>query len=439
MIEKLKSVPRRWLIGGFLVVAAVVIWGALRPRPYDNRWLMPDGSIITLQKTTRGKQHAYVTGGPLNQVRLVLSRTAILSRLGLKAPVMFAQNRPTDSATFWFRLQGSTNRPPPVYQTRLIEKSTGLVTRATALSCFSQGAGQYVIAATFENYPWHSAEATVQLELLEESPAANKWLTHQFPIGKLDPPAAKTAAAPKFSVARELDKTWRLQTVITGVTGAPTQSTKPATLLDSSIAIFMNQADDPADTNWMPARIEGIGTAGSRFQATGISQRRPSGELSLLFQEVIWPTESPWLVRAEFVRVSDFTAADLWTYRIANVRSVLTGAAANGNLATNQIHGWPVRIISLQPGSQPGQGLLLSIQLDGPDTLNLSLVHARTGPGNFIPVHLVATSGGTGTALKVFGLGPPAPDDTLELLIATSTNRSAEFTVTPEFARGRLP
>jgi len=430
-----------WLAAAALVgaaIGAIIIWW-----PAPTTWVSPEGTKVTLQKVTFGKNHEHVLGGPLGQVQRQLGQFPFLKQLGLKSPRVLAQTRTHDGVTLWFHLQTAPNETAPTCEVWLGEESTGLATRAKAIATFPLEKGQVFLAVTFENYPRRAPELLAYFRLWRQTPQTTGGIAHLFRTR--NPTRLPATNLPPLTPSPPDETTFSLRRVITGLTASPARSAAWQNFRPDSAAEFVVHENGQPVTNWIPYRLEASSTTANKFQTTGTPQPGGPGEIALLFQEAMWPTDSPWHIRTEFTRIGGFAPEELWHYEIADIRAGLEQSAQSvpnpeRSIATNVMHGSRLTILSLRGGSQPGQGLALSVRLDGAaPEFNFSLVSIRTASGQMLPPSQTAFSQSPGMMLKVFSLDPMISEGSLELGFAVHKNRFADFIVTPILANDGTP
>jgi hypothetical protein len=212
-----------------------------------------------------------------------------------------------------------------------------------------------------------------------------------------------------------------------------------------SQALFELSENGVQTTNWSVAKIRADAPTGEWFEPNTWGGNWSKQEFRFNFQGVFWPEEPAWKLTAELWRTVDFPTEELWTIRGIRVPEAQEVIDVDGS--TNMF-GVRVELLGLcGTNAQTRQGWGMGGGGGGWGPPGLWL-YARLGTQSLPDLHLVvaevrdergqklrANWSGTSGSTYSFFVQTPGSSKSLDITIAASKRRLAEFLVKPELAK----
>jgi hypothetical protein len=397
---------------------------------------LPDGSVLTLEAVTYGKEHRLIEGEWWQK---------------LFAPVLPARLRPhpnrwTDlyvadhpnTLVLWTHQQKMTpasHWDQERWETRVVvsdehgcRSETGFLGHGAGLNWPpTEAYGAWALPA----FPRRGRTLGVQIE---ERPKAGAWTpVARFTLANPDPGPHPQWTPQSLPVTRQVeDLSITLSGLETGV--APPGD---AAGEDWTRARFRIAERGRPTTHWQPTRITLSDAAGDQWTPRAQSNRPEGPEQQLFFRSVLWPAETAWKLRVKLERSAGFTPSDLWP--VADVE-VPPARRVNRLDRAMTRHGVTLRLLGVAgPRAAIPQGY--GWDADHP------IVHARLSPDGAGDLGLIAVTDESGRAVPVahtgyggagkygFTLSPEPNARRLRLTFVVQKPREVEFLVSPSRAR----
>ena len=430
----MKSPRRVWTLIAVLavVIVAVAVWSlaSLRP-PVRSATRLADGTLLTLEDVTYGREHALVKGAGW-QKALAKLFPPLKERLVIEYSRTLSQH--PEAVTFWVVRTGAPAGSYWDVRGAALDEH-GCETEPTGGVTNSDGPGREVHGFTLNVFPRRSR--TVGVRVYQRDPQSNRWrrlaeysvpnpYRRSYPTWSPEPvPATKPNGDLSVTLTR----------LVTGAgPGTPPRKPQPGEEIWSNARFRVVQNGKPS-TDWQPREVEVSDATGNRFTSSANTYGQDGdsrGSMHLGWRGSLWPDEPAWKLRFEFSRRAGFAPDELWTLN----GLVLPQKGKTLKVAQRAVRqGLPVELVALSRGGAPpdgfssfseGAGVHLSAPSVRPGT-RITLVRVTDERGR--PVKQGGSGWGGGQFS--FGLEPPADAKRLNLTFAIHKSRYVEFLAAP--------
>lgn len=431
-LRRAMPMKRLPLVFGALVLLVGIAWLALRD-PAIPPLSLSDGSILVFRGTTYGTNHHFAAPGWRGLVGRVLPRK-LKGRFGRGASISTA----TPSLTIWFERRGSSGGWLNLQY--LLGTGTNF---APIHSSHSTSVGGGPGAAVIEGHGFAvfpRRERSITLRLYDRTKGGQYWdnphyageITLRNPAPFTGPhwtpdPLPATKRVDDFDVTLKdvfANADWRRRRPLTA-------TTNPAN--HSAFARLHFSRDGRKLEEWSSPKVELSDATGNTLTSSSWSGGWQGEDYELQVQGTLWPDEQAWKMRFELSRTTNFTSAELCTFRGIPVGATnLTNVAA---FRTN-VQGATVSIesVSLRPQYQTTHELVVRVRPDRPD-YRLTLVGVQDDAGR------AARQQGTtwGNGEYKYSLNVHTNAGTLDVTVALHQSRYAEFLAPPRLLPLRFP
>jgi hypothetical protein len=409
-----------------LVIGTVLWWYAANSSPH--RVTLPDGREFTIRAVTYGTEHRYVAAATGLRPFIHLLPFRMRNRLDAST-ITFTTATP--SLVVW----GSWQRTTGTNQaSRLasVRDDTGRETEPKYPSGTTHHASMGMLMAwEFANYPRRQRAVTFSILKNGRRSAANRLAT--FHVPNPAPIVVKEWHATPFpAVARDGDLSISLTRLTSSGPDRPAMEEGRARSWGT--AFFRIERNGEPDHDWTVETVELSDASGNEALIKPVHRQRMGDEWFWLFDEPIWPSEPAVKARAEFSRKANFPAND-----VISVRHLGLPEDDEPVLAVEKFerHGVDLATIQVQRAR--------SSLLRGPDTfrrthelrltalpltngVRLVLIDVRDSLSREMPrLFEYATPSGQ----QVFSLEVPTNATSIDVRVAISRSRFAEFVVAP--------
>jgi len=423
-----------WLVTtaiGMTVAVGIGLLGFGTGRPSQA---LPDGSLLTLEAVTYGKQHRYIHGKWWQKALYPVLPSSIKAQL----PVDSVTSDSPDTLVFWtLRREAVTGRPlaQPFWRPHVFSVDDQGRVAETGDLCFRSEWKDAPPVEMLEGWKlpaFPRRGRTVGL-LIETRDGAGRWTrAAEFKVPNPTPgPYPTWTPEPLPITRRDGDLTVTLTQFSTGARkDDPRRAAGPDEESWTHTTCRFAQEGHP-DSIWQNAGFVMTDATGNTCQSTHdlFHKPLPGGE-QFSFLGSLWPGESAWKLRFHFIRKAGFTADELWRVPdlpVPGPRQVIhieRSARRQGAL---------IRVLSIcgredfrSRTSHSGVQVRFS---PGADNLRLSLVHAIDDRGRDVTPGF-ASLGNDGTLS--YGLVGAADHSHVSLTFAVQRPRTVEFLVKPQ-------
>jgi len=362
-----RRLPRWGVWAAVFALAASALWWWTRSSNSIAR--LADGRSVRVLAVTYGTNHVLETGPVWARLARRLGAGKLARRLGYEK-----YNAPWPSVLptlmVWAVFSPQSTNPVPRYASVVDDR--GAETEPTYQTVVPSGFQSLETPAAwrFENFPRRQRRLLVrfyhydmfQVRARHEGELA---VQNPVPVVKPGPPVPP----PSVTVRNGL-----LECSLVALRGGepPPAVTAWKSPAQWASAEFSFRENDRPTTAWTMKRFEALGADGNRIVPLWPVVSLAGDRRVVRFAGPLWPDEPGWQVDAEFVRVRDFPAEGLWTFR-------LSGAyLSNPSFATN--------LTAAADGME--QPFLLQLQIGlsygvvsaAPRQANLALKYKPAGP-----------------------------------------------------------
>jgi|GEM_PF-3090779 len=413
------------LVVGALVLLAGGAWLALRDDGSANpRLVLSDGSVLIFRGTTYGTNHQFAAPGWRGIVGLVLPNR-LKGRLG-GASI----STPTPSLTIWVERRGASGGW--LNLSYVLGSGTNFAQAHSTHSTSSSGGrgGAIIEGHGFAAFP--RRERNITLRLYDRGQGGKYWdnphfageITFRNPAPFTGPhwtpePLPATKRVGDFDVTLKdvfANADWGRRRPLDG-------ATNPANL--SVFARLHFSRDGRKLEEWSSPKVELSDATGNKLASSSWTGWWQDKDYELQFQGTLWPDEQAWRMRFELSRTTNFTSAELFTFRGIPVggTSLTNNAAFRTNLQGATV---TIESVSSRPQYRATYELFVRVRPDRPD-YRLSLVAAQDDAGRAIRQQ--GASWGSGE--YKYSINVHTNARTLDVTVALHQSRYAEFLAAP--------
>lgn len=421
---------RRWMIltAAVLLLGLPLVWLAVSLP--GNRVTLPDGREFTVLAVTYGTQHQIIFGpGWLRPFTRLLPQS-IRSRLGVTV-TRFSTSTP--ALVVW----GGWQHDAPTNQAARLASVADANGRETEprypdLSTYHRTTG-LVMAWAFPNFPCQQSTLNFSIHDFGTAfkPARRATLRVANPAR-----GAPTELKPVPFPAEVRDGPWTMR--LMRLASSSPEKRAPETTMDFErtwgTAFFQILRDGQPDEAWTVEALIVRDAAGHAVEVKPVHRQRMGDEWFWLFSEPLWPADAAIRVEAEFARVKDFPAQDVFTTPFL---AVPTNDAPERITTKWERHGVTLAAVQLQRVTSGPRGFgefrathqLHLTALPPSRGVRLRLLEVRDDQDRPVPHSPeYATPGGQ----QMFSLNVPTDVRELRARVAIGRSRFAEFVVKPE-------
>ncbi len=426
---------------GLILVALVAL--AVLARPRGRSFTLPDGTVLTLEHVSFGKQHYY--DGRRWWERWLPRLPALWQRTLRIAPSSAspAMTRSTTNETLvlWFHMRwGSASNPPPWYEVEVLDENAQVRRGPTWRSGQVLSGIQRIAGIGFDAFPRRSRK--IILRYYERNPATyGQELKWELPISNpAHGPFAAWPPTPLPATQRDGPLEFTLTRLVAGVDTDNWDRRATNPMKAGTLAAFRISENGRAATNWQVVNILSFDATGNVADNQMRLGRREKGESVMVFTGGLWSDEPAWKLRAEFSRDSGFLPEELWTVRGLRTKDVNPSPqwiTPTNVLSSTNFGGYTLELRQLfRPGggaSRSGPVVEANVLVKpDPAEYRLTLVKATNEKGESVRGDAIGWGRNGGESKYQFYLKDLGDAQSLDLTFAFHKSRFAEFTVKPE-------
>ncbi len=397
---------------------------------------LPDGSTLRLVETGYGKEH-FQPGKWWHRFARLLP-TGWQRRLRLDTSPAMTTNEP--ALSLW--LERTTTAGNSWWDYGLVDEQ-GVEAPATSSNNFESNASgtpgaPKLLGRTFSAFPRRGATVGLRIYWRQSTGERTQIAALEFP----NPARGKFPEwrpQPMPAVFKRGDLEISFKQLLVGV-GSSSTMPRPPTRGEETQAradFLVTEGGVPSE-HWHPDGMEQSDATGNFVRQNSWSGGISKGNAYMTWRPYLWPSETAWKLRAEFMRNerAAFTTNELIVVQGLTLPAV--DDVTELNLTTNRL-GHSVRVLGLAQGSgkfggrhsrmsSPGVNLEVDVSPELGKGKRLTVLSVRDDQGRKIE----SKGAGSGGGSYSFSYGPKPDAKSLDVTLAVQEVVIAEFLVKPE-------
>jgi hypothetical protein len=367
----------RWGVPLSIIAVAAVVFvsvGLLGGRSRSRGQLLPDGTLLSFEAITYGREHRIVRGTWWQKLLNPLLTNELRNRFGMMFPRH--QSASVNTLVFWtLRDLPALSGPGRVgsWEARGVAFDEAGNAGETVMRGLGDGAFYGTpLLETWELAAFPRRGQRVGVRLYTRPPGEAWVPAAEFLVFNPDPgPHPTWKPQPLPVTVRQGDTAFILTRFRTGVDGAGGPD-PPSEVEAWTEATFRVTEKGKPTTAWEPVDVVVSDATGNTWKPPVCLYEWKDGEARLFFRGALWRSEPAWKLKVEFVPAAGEDESSLWTVRGAPVPAAGVFARSDARDARN---GVTLRLMGIS-----GEGARARAPVGSPASPETPAVHVRLSP-----------------------------------------------------------